>query len=54
MKTYNPHFHLIVTNREIADTFVSEWIRRSIKGYVLRQTQDIRRSGNLKKPLRDH
>jgi len=26
-KTYNPHFHLIVANKEIADTLVVEWQR---------------------------
>jgi hypothetical protein len=40
-RTYNPHFHLIVQNKEMADLFVSEWIKLW-KGKAGKQSQFIR------------
>lgn len=33
-RTYNPHFHIIVANREMAETLVKEWTKRSKPGWT--------------------
>ena len=33
-RTYNPHFHLLFANGEMADIIVAEWIKRSKQGKV--------------------
>ena len=50
-KTYNPHFHLIVANEEMAKIIVSEWYSRSKKGYVNLEAQNIQRIWDLEKKL---
>lgn len=52
-KTYNPHFHLIVPNKEIAVTLVVEWQRTWNKKKKLTnyQAQDYRRVKDLEHDL---
>lgn len=40
-KTYNPHFHCIVANKEIAEILVKEWQQRSKKSWTNSQAQKI-------------
>ncbi len=50
-RTYNPHFHVLVANEEMANRIVSEWVERSKKGYVNIDAQDIQRVWDLEKKL---
>ncbi len=50
-RTYNPHFHIIVANREMAEIIVEEWYSRSKKGYVNMKGQKIERVRNLENAL---
>jgi hypothetical protein len=38
-RTYNPHFHLVVKSKEIADTIVKEWLGRAKNGWSAPQAQ---------------
>jgi hypothetical protein len=56
-KTYNPHLHLIVPNKEIAQILISEWMEiwnrrkdKIITQFVVRWAQDMR---PIKKPEKD-
>lgn len=40
-KTYNPHFHVIVANREMAKMLVNEWLKRSNPGWTHKKAQKI-------------
>ena len=52
-KTYNPHLHLIVVNREVADIIVSEWVNTwNNKAFMAsRKAQNIQRITNREKAL---
>lgn len=50
-KTYNPHFHIIVANKQMALTIIQEWLNRSKKGYTNRQAQDMRKVFNVETGL---
>jgi len=50
-RTYNPHFHIIVANEEMAKIIVSEWYSRSKKGFVNLDAQNIHRIRDLEKKL---
>ena len=53
-KTYNPHFHLIVPNKEIADLLKKEWLfqwKHSTKLFTSPKAQDIRKVENLERDL---
>ncbi|GAA0723862.1 hypothetical protein GCM10009430_27750 [Aquimarina litoralis] len=50
-RTYNPHFHIIVANREMADIIVAEWYSRSKKGYVSLKAQKTEKIWNLENAL---
>ena len=41
-KTYNPHLHLIVSSKEIAESFVEEWLRTWTDKYTHPNAQDLR------------
>lgn len=45
-KSYNPHFHCIVANKEMADILISEWLKRSNKNWTGKKGQDARRVFN--------
>lgn len=38
-KTYNPHFHVIVANSEMADILINEWLKRSKPGWTSKNAQ---------------
>jgi len=38
-RTYNPHFHVIVANKEMADILVKEWLERSKPGWTYHKAQ---------------
>ena len=42
-RTYNPHFHVIVANKEMADILVKEWFERSNPGWTYRKAQKAER-----------
>jgi len=50
-KTYNPHFHIIVPNREIAEILKKEWQLLWTKEHTYHKAQHIRRVGNLERDL---
>lgn len=51
-KTYNPHLHLIVANKEMANIIVNEWLERGKKkGRINIKGQFIRRVKNEEKDL---
>lgn len=50
-QTYNPHLHLIVANKEMAEIIIAEWLKRSKKGYTNRQAQDMRKIFNAETGL---
>jgi hypothetical protein len=47
MRTYNPHFHLIVKDREIAEVLLTEWLKQWTPRYAKRAAQDIQPVRNL-------
>jgi len=50
-KTYNPHLHLTVANRGMADILVDEWLKRWTPKHTYRGTQDIQRVRNAENIL---
>ena len=53
-RTYNPHFHLIVANKEIAETLINEWLqlwRSDEKVFTVRKAQDMRPIESLERDL---
>ncbi|MDT0554509.1 protein rep [Patiriisocius hiemis] len=50
-KTYNPHFHIIVKDKWMAEVIKKEWLQRSKKGYTAHWCQDIRPITNLESGL---
>ncbi len=50
-KTYNPHLHVIVANKEMAYILLDEWCDRAKKGYVNRKGQKAVKVWNLDNAL---
>lgn len=50
-KWYNPHFHLIVKEKWMADVIVDEWLKRSKPNYTLKWCQNIQKVTDLEKGL---
>lgn len=50
-KTYNPHFHLIVETKEMAELLIAEWLKQWGSKYTIRKAQDIRPVKDLEKNL---
>ena len=50
-KTYNPHFHLIVPNKIIADILVKEWLMLWTNKYTYSKAQNVRKVDNLEATL---
>lgn len=50
-KTYNPHLHLIVQNKEVAEVLVAEWLSTSNKGHTSPKAQNIRKVDDLEHDL---
>lgn len=50
-RTYNPHLHLIVPTKEMAERLVGEWLRLWTKKFTHRDAQNYRRVENKEKDL---
>lgn len=50
-KTYNPHFHLIVPDKETAEQIIQEWLTLLTKKFALRCAQDMRKVDSLDRAL---
>ena len=50
-KTYNPHFHIVVAEKWMAEILINEWLRRSKPGHTSRKAQDARKVGSTKSIL---
>ena len=50
-RTYNPHFHLIVANKEIALTIMTEWLMKWTVHYASGSSQHKRPIKNLERDL---
>ncbi|NDI99431.1 protein rep [Flavobacterium sp. LaA7.5] len=50
-KTYNPHLHLIVANKEIAEILIKDWLKLWTPKFAQRQAQDMREVFNPKTGL---
>jgi hypothetical protein len=50
-KTYNPHLHIIVPNRDLAVTLIIEWQKKWTKKYTSAWAQYKRKVENLEKDL---
>lgn len=46
-RTYNPHFHLIVSSKEAADLIISEWLKQSTPSHAVKAAQNIRKVDDL-------
>lgn len=50
-KTYNPHLHLIVANKEIAEIIIRDWLKLWTPKFAQRQAQDMRKIFDAKTGL---
>ena len=50
-KTYNPHLHLIVANKEMADLFISEWLKLWTDEGTYKRAQHARKVEDTEKDL---
>lgn len=53
-RTYNPHFHIIVANKQMAETLINEWLqlwRSDNKIFTVRKAQDMRPIESLERDL---
>lgn len=41
-RTYNPHLHVLVRNREMGETLINEWLKRFPRKHANRKAQDMR------------
>jgi hypothetical protein len=41
-RTYNPHFHLIVSTKEAAELIINEWLEQCTPQFAVRAAQDMR------------
>jgi len=50
-RTYNPHFHFIVSDSTTAEILVSEWLSLWTKKFTLRVSQNIKPVNNNERAL---
>lgn len=50
-KTYNPHLHLIVANKEMAEIIIRDWLKLWTPKFAQRQAQDMRKIFNAQTGL---
>ena len=50
-KTYNPHLHLIVANKEIADMFINEWLKLWKGEWTYKGAQKVRKVEDTERDL---
>jgi hypothetical protein len=50
-KTYNPHLHLIVENKQMAEIIISEWLRICTLRFAVRNAQNMQPATDTEKAL---
>lgn len=50
-RTYNPHFHILVPSKELADIILEEWLSKWTSKYALRLAQNIRKVEDRERDL---
>lgn len=50
-RTYNPHFHILVRNKEMAEILKREWLTRIPKRHANEQAQKVRKVENKERDL---
>ncbi|WP_340111975.1 protein rep [Maribellus mangrovi] len=50
-RTYNPHFHILVSTREMAEILMKEWLSTWTCKYALRKAQDMRKVEDRERDL---
>lgn len=50
-KTYNPHYHLIVPDKETAELVINEWLKQWTKKWANRKAQNMRKVTSLETDL---
>jgi Replication protein len=50
-KTYNPHLHLIVANKKMADVFIGEWLKLWTAEWAYKGAQDARKVEDTERAL---
>jgi hypothetical protein len=50
-KTYNPHLHLIVENKQMADILIKEWLKIWTSRWANRASQNSQKVGDTEKAL---
>lgn len=50
-KTYNPHLHLIVANKQMAEVIIKEWLRICGRNFAVRSAQDMQPVTSTEKAL---
>lgn len=50
-RTYNPHYHIIVANKQIAEILVKEWLLLWTSNWAVKSAQKIRKVENLERDL---
>lgn len=50
-KTYNPHLHLIVANKEMADVFIIEWLKLWTDEWSYKRAQNARKVEDTERDL---
>ncbi|MCD2259583.1 protein rep [Psychroserpens luteolus] len=50
-RTYNPHFHIITKDKEIAEVLLSEWLKLWTPKFARRPAQNIQKVNNLESGL---
>lgn len=46
-RTYNPHFHIIVSSKEGAELLISEWLKQCTPKFALRKVQTMSKVGDM-------
>jgi plasmid rolling circle replication initiator protein Rep len=50
-RTYNPHLHLIVPGKQMAETIIDEWLKLWTKEFTHRDAQNLRKVADKEKDL---
>lgn len=50
-KTYNPHYHLIVPDKETAELLINEWLKQWTRKWTTRAAQNMRKVTSLETDL---
>lgn len=50
-RTYNPHLHLIVPGKQMAETIIDEWLNLWTEKFTHRDAQNLRKVADKEKDL---